>query len=330
MPRRRSLLALPFASLAQPSPARAQEDFPARSLRLILPFTPGGAVDLTGRLLAEMLAPALGQGVVVENRGGAAGNLGGDAVARAAKDGYSLLLGSATLLSANKFLFPRSMPFDPLVDLAPLSRIATGTLVLVVNAARPWQSFEELVSAARERPGRIVMGSSGKGTVSHLMLAALNRAAGIEIEHLPYRGGAAAIQDLRAGGIDMMFDVIPALVPHLRAGRFRALAVGSASRVTFVPELREVPAMAELLPGSGIDMHTWYAATTTGGTPEARLAVLHRAVRRVAASDAFRARLEPLGFTPVSDASPADCRDYLLAQQDVWKALVETAGATLG
>lgn len=330
MPRRRSLLAMPFAMLAAPHVARAQEDFPARPLRLVLPFTPGGAVDLTGRLLAEMLAPALGQGVAVENRGGASGNLGGDSVARAAKDGYSLLLGSATLLAANRFLFPRSMPFDPLVDLAPVSRVAAGTLLLVVNAERPWRSFNELVAAARQKPGRIVMGSSGTGSVSHLMLAALNRAAGIEIEHLPYRGGAAAIQDLRAGGIDMMFDVIPALIPHVRAGRFRALAVGSAGRVTFVPELREVPGMAELLPGSGIDMHTWYAVTTTGGTPEDRLAVLHRAVRQVATSDAFRAKLEPLGFTPASDASPGECLDFLRAQQDIWKELVELAGATLG
>jgi tripartite-type tricarboxylate transporter receptor subunit TctC len=314
--------------LAAPALAWAQEDFPTRPLRLVLPFTPGGAVDLTGRLLAEMLAPVLGQGVTVENRGGASGNLGGDNVAKAPKDGYSLLLGSATLLAANQFLFPRSMPFDPLVDLTPVSRIATGTLLLVVNAGRPWQSFEELAAAAREKPGRIVMGSSGTGSVSHLMLAALNRAAGIEIDHLPYRGGGAAIQDLRAGGIDMMFDVMPALMPHLRAGRFRALAVGSAGRVTFVPELREVPGMAELLPGFGLDMHTWYAVTTTGGTPEGRVAALHRAVRQVAASDAFRARLEPLGFTPVSDASPGDCLDYLRAQQDVWKALVELAGAT--
>lgn len=330
MPRRRSLLAMPIATLAAAPLARAQEDFPGHPLRLVLPFTPGGAVDLTGRLLAERLAPVLGQGLVVENRAGAAGNLGGDNVAKAPKDGYSLLLGSATLLAANSFLFPKSMPFDPLVDLAPVSRVATGTLLLVVQADRPWRSFDELIAAARRKPGRIVMGSSGTGSASHLMLAALNRAAGIEIAHLPYRGGGAAIQDLRAGGIDMMFDVMPALMPHLRAGRFRALAVGSAGRVTFVPELREVPGMAELLPGSGIDLHTWYAVTTTGGTPEARVAALHRAVRRVATSDAFRAKLEPLGFTPVSDASPADCLDFLRAQQDVWKDMVELAGATLG
>lgn len=327
MPRRRSLLATSFA-LAASSAARAQEDFPSRSLRLVLPFTPGGAVDLTGRLLAELLAPVLGQAVAVENRGGAAGNLGGDSVARAAKDGYSLLLGSATLLAANKFLFPKTMPFDPLVDLAPVSRVAGGTLLLVVNADRPWRSFAELVAAAKQKPGRIVMGSSGTGSVSQLMLAALNRAAGIEIAHLPYRGGAAAIQDLRAGGIDMMFDVIPALMPPVRAGRFRPLAVASAGRVTFVPELRDVPGMAELLPGAGIDMRTWYAVMATGGTPEDRLAILHRAVRQVVRAEPFRARLEPLGFTPVSDASPGDCLDYLRAQEGVWKDLVDMAGAT--
>jgi tripartite-type tricarboxylate transporter receptor subunit TctC len=327
---RRTLLASPLAALAAPLAARAQEDFPARRLRLVVPFTPGGAVDLAGRLLAEMLPAALGQEVAVENRGGAAGNLAGDVVAKAAKDGYSLLLGSATMLAANKFLFRRSMPFDPLTDLAPVSRIAGGTLLLVVRADQPWKSFEALVAAAKEKPGSIVMGSSGTGSVSHLMLAALNRAAGTEIAHVPYRGGAAAIQDLLAGGSDMMFDVIPALMPHMRSGRLRPLAVGSAQRITFVPELRDVPGMAELLPGSGIDMRAWYAVMATGGTPEPRIDTLHRAVRQVALSDAFRQELEPLGFTPLSDASPAALADYLRAQEDVWKELVELTGATLG
>ena len=330
---RRAFLATPFATglaaLGAPSPSRAQETFPDHPVRLVVPFTPGGAVDLTGRLLAEMLPPILGQSLVVENRGGAGGNLGGDAVAKAPKDGYTLLLGTATILAANKFLFRKSMPFDPTADLAPLTRVATGTVLLVVNAERPWKSFAELIAAAKAKPGRIAMGSSGTGSVSHLTLAALKRAIGVDITHVPYRGGAPAIQDLLAGNIDMMFDVIPALMPHVREGRFRALAVGSAQRVTYVPELREVPGMAELLPGSGIDAQSWYAVMAPSGTPEERLAVLHRAIRQVADSDAFRAKMEPLGFAPVSDASPAAFGEYLRAQETVWKELVEVSGATL-
>ena len=330
---RRAFLATPLAiglaSLSAPTPVRAQDAFPDHPLRLVVPFTPGGAVDLTGRLLAEMLPSILGQNLVVENRGGAGGNLGGDAVAKAPKDGYTLLLGTATILAANKFLFRKSMPFDPAADLAPVTRVATGTVLLVVNADRPWKTFAELIAAAKKNSGKITMGSSGTGSVSHLTLAALKRAAGVDITHVPYRGGAPAIQDLLAGNIDMMFDVIPALMPHVREGRFRALAVGSAERVTYVPELREVPGMAELLPASGIDAQSWYAIMAPAGTPQDRVAVLHRAIRQVAQSDAFRAKMEPLGFAPVSDASPTAFGDYLRAQEKVWQGLVEASGATL-
>lgn len=334
MTRRRTLLGTPLAAslvaLTAASPVRAQESFPDRPIRLVVPFTPGGAVDLTARVLAELVPPLLrDQTIVVENRGGAGGNLGGDVVAKAPKDGYTLLLGTATILAANKFLFRRSMPFDPTTDLAPVTRVATGTVLLVVNADRPWRSFAELVAAAKAAPGRISMGSSGNGSISHMTLAALSRAAGIEITHVPYRGGSQAIQDLLAGNIDMMFDVIPALMPHVREGRFRALAVGSAQRITFVPELRDVPGMAELLPNSGIDSQSWYAIMAPAGTPPDRVATLHRAFRQVAQSDAFRARMEPLGFAPVSDASPDAFAAYFRAQEQVWRGLVEAAGATL-
>ncbi len=330
---RRSLLAAPLlalaAPLAGPSAAWAQETFPSRSLRLMVPFTPGGAVDITGRLLADLMGPTLGQSVIVENRGGAGGNLGAEAVARAEKDGYSLLLGTATILAANKYLFRNSMPIDPMRDLAPISRVASGTVLLVVNANRPWKTFGELVAAAKAKPGTITMGSSGAGSVSHLTLAAVNKAAGIDITHVPYRGGGPAIQDLLAGNIDMMFDVIPALMPHVRSGQFRALAVGSAGRVTIVPELSEVPGMEELLPGSGIDMQSWYAVMAPAGTPEDRLAVLHRAVRQAAQSAAFRAKMEPLGFAPVSDESIGAFAAYFRSQEPVWKSLVEISGARL-
>jgi tripartite-type tricarboxylate transporter receptor subunit TctC len=311
------------------SAARAQTAFPSRPVRIVVPFVPGGAVDITARLLAERLQPILGQTVIVENRGGAGGNLGADLVAKAEKDGYTVLLGSASILCANKFLFRRSMPFDPIRDLAPVTRVATGTVLLVVNAQRPWRSFQDLVAAAKREPGRITMGSSGTGTVSHLTISKVSRAAGIEITHVPYRGGAPAIQDLLSGTIDMMFDVIPALMPHVREGRFRALAVGSAERVAYVPELREVPGMRELLPQAGIDMQSWYAVNAPAGTPEDRTAVLHRALVEVVRSDAFRQRLEPLGFAPVSDETPAAYGAYHRAQEQVWKELVEASGATL-
>lgn len=323
-------LAAPLvAPLAAPGIARAQAAWPSRPLRIVVPFAPGGAVDITGRLLAERLQPLLNVSVVVENRGGAGGNLGGDMVAKADPDGYTILLGTASILAANKFLFRRSMSFDPIRDLAPVTRVVTGTVLLVVNARRPWQNFAQLVEAAKAAPGRISMGSSGTGTVSHLTISTVNRAAGIDITHVPYRGGAPAIVDLVAGNIDMMFDVIPALMPHVREGRFRALAVGSAQRVTYVPELRDVPGMAEVLPNSGIDMQSWYAVNAPARTPPAVLARLHAVITQVARSDDFRARMEPLGFTPITDESPAAFGAYLAAQERVWEGLVAASGATL-
>lgn len=328
-PRRALLGAALAAPLAAPGMARAQAAWPARPLRIVVPFPPGGAVDITGRLLAERLQPLLGVSVVVENRGGAGGNLGGDMVAKAEPDGYTILLGTASILAANKFLFRRSMPFDPIRDLAPVTRVVTGTVLLVVNARRPWQNFNELVAAARANPGRITMGSSGTGTVSHLTLSSINRAAGMDITHVPYRGGGPAIVDLVAGNIDMMFDVIPALMPHVREGRFRALAVGSAQRVTYVPELRDVPGMAELLPQTGIDMQSWYAVNAPARTPAPVLARLHEVITQVARSDEFKGRMEPLGFTPVTDESPEAYGRYLAEQERIWQGLVEASGATL-
>lgn len=333
MIRRRTLLgasALAFPAVsAAVSAAHAQSNFPNRPLRMVVPFAPGGAVDLTGRLLADRLLPILGQNVVVENRGGAGGNLGADVVARAEKDGYTMLLASASILCANKFLFRRSMPLDPITDLAPVTRVTTGTVLLVVNSSRPWRTFQELIEAAKQDPGGITMGSSGTGTVSHLTLESLKRAAGVDITHVPYRGGGPAFQDLLAGNIDMMFDVIPAAMPHVREGRFRPLAVGSAERVTYVPELRDVPGMKELLPDAGIDMQSWYGVNVPAGTPEDRIAVLHRALTQVARSDDFRNQMEPMGFTPVVDETPAAYGEYLREQERIWENLVEISGATL-
>jgi tripartite-type tricarboxylate transporter receptor subunit TctC len=325
-PDRRALLAAPFLALA---PAARAQGFPSRPVRIVVPLPPGGAVDITARLLAERLPVFLGQPVIVENRGGAGGNIGAEAVARAEPDGHTILLGTVTLLAANRFLYARSMPIEPLRDLAPLTRAATGTVLLVVNANRPWRSFAELLAAARAAPGRITMGSSGIGAVSHLTLATLNRAAGVDITHVPYRGGGPAIADLVAGNIDMMFDVIPALMPHVREGRFRPLAVGSAERVTYVPELGDVPGMAEVLPGSGIDMQSWYAFAAPARTPPAALSALHAAILSAVDEPGFAERLRPLGFTPIRDASPEAFGAFWRAEEARWQAIVQASGATL-
>ncbi|ONG56857.1 transporter [Pseudoroseomonas deserti] len=334
MIRRRAVLGaaatLPVAStLALPHVAQAQAGFPSRSVRLVVPFAPGGSVDMTGRLMAQMLQPVLGQTVVVDNRGGAGGNLGASEAARSEKDGHTLLLGSASILAANKFLYAKSMPIDPLVDLAPVTRVTTGTVYLTVNANSPYKTFQDVIAAAKKDPGKLTMGSSGTGTISHLTISKVCKATGADITHVPYRGGAPALQDLLAGNIDMMFDVIPLSMAHVREGRIRVLAAASADRTTFSDDLKNVPSMKELLPGAGIDMQSWYGINVPAGVPADRIALLHKAIVGVVDTAAFREKMEPNGFTTVVDSSPAAYGQYLKSQEAVWKALVEESGASL-
>ena len=328
--RRRAAL-LAAAALAAPALARAQgAGFPSRPLRIVVPFPPGGAADITARLLAEHMVPALGQPVVVENRPGAGGNIAAEAVARAAPDGHTLFLGGATILLTNKYLYRSAMPFDAFRDFAHVSRVSIGTTLLVVNAGRPWQTMQELIAAARAAPGKITSGSSGIGTIRHLTISKFMRAAGIEIAHIPYRGLAPGLNDLLAGQIDMLFDGMPALVPHVREGRLRALAVGSAERVTYVPGIEHLPGMREALPGSGMDMSFWYCISATAGTPEDAVRRLHAATVGAARNRDYGEKLLPLGFTAIWDESPAAFTSAMREQEPVWKELVEGSGAKLG
>ena len=316
------------ASLALPGIAHAQS-FPARPLRLVVPFPPGGAADITARLVAERMAQQLGQSVIIDNRPGAGGNIAGEVVARSAPDGHTLFLGGATILCANKYLYRNGMPFDGLTDFSHISRVSVGTTLMVVRADKPWQSFQDLVADARRRPGQVSAGSSGLGTISHLSLSKLMRSAGIEINHVPYRGLAPGLNDLLAGQVDIIFDGIPAIIPHVREGRLRALAVGSQQRVTYVPGIEQVPGMAELLPGSGMDMEFWYCISAAAGTPAPIVAALHGATVDAVRQDSYRERLTPLGFTPVWDESPEHFARFIRSQDAIWRDLVELSGARL-
>jgi tripartite-type tricarboxylate transporter receptor subunit TctC len=315
------------AGLAAPAVARAQGWAPNRPVRLVVPIAAGGALDITARMLGERLQPILGQPIVVENRAGAGGNIGAEYTARAEKDGHTIMLAAANTLAANKFLYGSRMTLDPLRELAPVSRVCSGTILLVVNAQRPWRDFAGLVAFARANPGRVTMGSSGTGTTSHLYIEKLKKALEIDITHVPYRGGGPAIGDLVAGNIDMMFDVMPALMPHVREGRFRALAVGSAARVSYVPGLEAVPSMDEVMPGKGMDAQVWYAVVTPAGLAPPITQTLFEAITRVVRAPDFGGRLGPLGFQPVVDESPAAFGAFWRAEEANWRELVEISGA---
>ncbi|MBL6457985.1 tripartite tricarboxylate transporter substrate binding protein [Belnapia sp. T6] len=333
MPGRRSLLAAGATLLASPlsAPALAQPIAGGRPLRLIVPFPPGGAVDILGRLIAERLGAVLGQTVVVENRGGAGGNIGADALAKSAADGSTIGLISATTLCAAPFLY-KSMAFDPQRDLAPISNISTGPVLCVVNAEtaakRGWTDFATLIAWSKAHPDTVTMGSSGTGTTSHLTISAVNQATGARITHVPYRGGGPAISDLVAGTIDMMFDVMPALMPHVEAGRFKALAVSSAERLPFLPD---VPGMRDLAPlGLGdVDIQSWNAVMAAGGTPAPILRQLNEAVRKIAEDPAFVERLRPLGYRVLTTPTPEALAERIRAETPRWKQLVEISGAKL-
>lgn len=328
--RRALLLAASSAPLAAPA-LRAQPVAGGRTVRLVVPFPPGGAVDILGRLIADRLGPALGQNVVVENRGGAGGLIGADAVAKGDRDGSIIGLVSVTTLCAAQFMQAR-MPFDPVRDLAPVSQITDGALLCVVNAETArrngWGDFRQLIQWSRANPEQVRMGSSGNGTSSHLNIAAVNRFADAKILHVPYRGGGPAINDLVAGTIDMMFDVSPALMPHVEAGRFKALAVSSGQRLPFMPDM---PGMAEFA-DLGLGQHsltTWNAIATAGGTPDPVIARLFEALRAVASQQDFVDRLKPLGYATVMSENPGGLARLVREETPRWQRLVEISGARL-
>jgi tripartite-type tricarboxylate transporter receptor subunit TctC len=220
------------------------------------------------------------------------------------------------------------MPFVPLRDLAPVTTVGKGTLLMVCNSNARFRSAAELLAYAKANPGKISMGSSGTGTISHLYMEKVKRAAGVDITHVPYRGGGPAFADLLAGNIDIMFDVIPAMLPHIREGRFRPLVAGSARRIDYVPELREVPGMDEVLPGKGIDALNFWCMLAPAGTPAPVLAQLNQAVGDLLRGEELKRKLLELTILAAPDASPEAFGAFWRAQDSVWKDLVVESGAT--
>lgn len=327
---RRSLVASTVASAAL-MPLLGRRAFAATPVRLVVPFPPGGAVDQAGRLLAERLGPLLNANVVVENIGGAGGMAGIGQVAKAAPDGSVLGLAPVATLVTNKYLYTK-LPSDPDKDLRALSRVVTGTLLCVVQAERArergWKSLGDLVAWSKANPEKTFMGSSGIGQSSHLMLELLNKQAGAQIVHVPYRGGGPAITDLLGGRIDLMFDVIPALMPHVQAGAFVPLAVASAERI---PQLPDVPSMKEhaALNLGDVDIQSWLAVVAPAALPDEVAQRLYEAVVKAATDPEMKRRIEPAGYTVVTDPSIAALKDYIARENPVWEGIVRISGTKL-
>jgi tripartite-type tricarboxylate transporter receptor subunit TctC len=315
--RRRALLAFGGAILLA-APGRAQR-FPERPLRLVVPFAPGGSSDLAARLIAEPMAERLGQPVVVENRAGAGGSLGAEAVARAAPDGHTMLMGAPGALVINPHLTP-NFAFDPRRDLAPVSLVFVTDHALVVNPAVPARTLAEFIALAKAQPGRVSYASSGPGTTLHLFGELFRQQAGVDITHVPYRGNAPAMTDLLAGTVQSMFDQLVISGPHIQTGRLRALVVTGPQRNTRFPE---IPTAAE----SGLPEFvatSWNALLVPAGTPPFAIARLNEAVAAALAVPLVRERLAATGAEPTP--SSAGALGTLLAREnDRWGRVVREA-----
>jgi tripartite-type tricarboxylate transporter receptor subunit TctC len=320
---RRPLLAAPFlAALGAPG-ARAQT-WPARSLRLVVGFPPGGAVDIAARLIADLLTPKLGQSVVVENRPGGSGTIGVTAVAQAAPDGHTLGAIAVNSLSIHPYLFTR-LPYDPERNLLPVSLAWEAPLVLVVPAAHvPARSVAELVAWARQQRGGVSFGSSGVGTTVHLSGELFCRHAGIQGVHVPFRGGSEALTSLLRGDIAFAVDNAPTALPSIRSGALRPLAVTSAERW---PDLPDVPTMAE----AGVPdlvATSWGAVCVPAGTDAAIVARLSAAMRELAADPAAQERFRPTGNSLLG-TTPDEAAARAARERPMWRDVVRASGATL-
>jgi tripartite-type tricarboxylate transporter receptor subunit TctC len=314
---RRSALGTLMALAA--APAAAQE-FPSRAIRIIVPSAPGGSLDILSRLIARHLAERRGWQVAVENRSGGGGNIGFDAVAKSRPDGYTILIASEPL-TVNPSLYA-NLPFDPLRDLAPLTMIATLSQVLVVHPSVPAQSFTDFVVLARSRRMEINVGSAGTASPGHMTVAMLN-AAGVSVTHVPYRGGGPAVQDTVAGNIQGGIMTLPAALPFIRDRQVRALAVTSAERSPFAPD---VPTMAEALPGVVVD--SWQALFLPAGVPPEITRRLHAEIVAVINLPAVQDFLRGQAFVAVG-GTPDALGGLVRAEIPKWREVVRQTGLRL-
>jgi len=302
-------------ALAQP--------YPAHPVKLIVPFPPGSTPDIVGRTLASKLQEAFGQAFVVENRTGAGGNIGTDAVAKAPADGYTLLIGINGPVATNKYLY-KSLPYDPDKELAPISLLASAPQMLVASRALHVETFAAFVAYARANPGRISYGSVGSGSASHLTMELLKSEAKIDVVHVPYRGFPPAVTDLLAGNIQAMFAIIPGVLPHVRAGRMKALAVTALKRSALAPD---VPSVGELgFPQ--LESLAWIGLLAPAATPPDVLERLSAETMRSMQAAPVRELLGKQGFEVVA-STPADFRRWIQAESEKWSRVIRASGATV-
>lgn len=327
-PTRRSALLATLGALGTLTRTAWANDsaYPARPIRLVVPFPAGGGTDIIARTVARQLSETLGWSLVVDNRPGAGGNLGVDLVAKAAPDGYTLVLGQTSNLAINPTLY-RKLPYDPRKDLAPVVLAVSAPLVLVVRAGSPIRSLADLLEQARRSPGKLVFGTPGNGTVAHLSAELLQKSAGIRMQHIPYKGASQALTDLMGGQLDLYLSSVPTALNQLKAGQLRALGVTSRQRTGQLPQ---VPTLAESGQKGleGFDTSTWFGFLAPAGTPPERLSTLNKAVNQALLSPRVRERLQAEGGDVVG-GSASEFADLLHQDLGRWAQVVHDSGAQI-
>jgi tripartite-type tricarboxylate transporter receptor subunit TctC len=289
-------LALCLVALA----CHAQGTYPDHSIKIIVPFTPGTGIDILARTLGQKLGDEWKQAVVVENRPGASGNIGTDAVAKSAPDGYTLLMTANTLV-LNRSLF-KSIPYDPVKDFAPIAPLAIGSLALVVNPSVPANSVKDLVALAKAQPGKLNYASPGNGTPHHLAMELFKSSTGTNLLHVPYKGTAGAVQDLLGGQVQVMFLPVHVALPQVEAGKLRMLAAGGTTRASATPN---VPSLAEATGIRNIDTDIWYGLYAPAGTPPAIVAKLNAGINGLLHNPEVAQTLEKQGLQPTGGTPEA-------------------------
>jgi len=322
--RRRAALAAAFALAAPRLNAQTAElDWPSRPIRIIVPYAPGGQGDITARLLADQLRPRLNQSLVVENRGGANGAIGTEAVARARPDGYTL--GCVVASHALGRALTPNLPFDPVADFAPVTMVARTQMVLVVAPTLPVHTLQDFIAYAKARPGELAYKSAGPGSNSHLFGAWFADAAGIDMMHVPYRGSGDSMNNLMTGVVHMGIDTLPAVQPHIASGMLRLLAAGGPDRS---PQYPDIPTVAEAAV-PGFQANSWSMVLAPRGTPDAILEHLNREIIATFAVPEVRDRFERMGAAPVG-SSVAETTRILREEEAMYSSLIRRLNITLG
>ena len=309
------------AVLASHGVSTAQTKYPGKTIRVIVPYAPGGGTDVIGRKLLQNMAAQLGQPIIIDNRPGAGTVIGTDAVARAEPDGYTLLI-NTNAIAVNASLV-KKLPYNTLQDLVPVGRICTGPNVIVVRADSPFKSLSDIIQASKAKPGSLSYASSGNGTAVHLAAELLKVTAKIRILHIPYRGAGPAYTDLLGGQVDMLFGTAGGVSKFVQSGRMRAIAVTSETRS---PAFPDVPAVAETLPGYSANV--WYGMFAPKGTPNEILNALNESMRLAVNDPSYNADLVRDGLTAAVN-SPSEMAKFMRSEVDRWQKVVTEAGITL-